>query len=303
MKITKPNNIRNTQYHFIGIILLFLNYIRNNIVGYKTPRTFSIDQIERAIEYDFGVTEGWIRHLSNYLKQTDFLKDKIVLELCPGPDLGTGLVLLAAGAKKYIALDVNKLAASDLKEFYSKFFVRLRDKYPRCDVDYLKEQLNSCYRKEKSNVNYIVDKKFQVSKIKDKIDIVFSQAAFEHFSDLEETFRDVSSIVKKGGVLVAEVDLKTHTRWIRDKDPLNIYRHNDFLWNLLKFKGSPNRARTFEYKKLLEKNGWFDIQIVPQNVLEDEYVGKVKPTLYKRFRNMNSSEMRILSFMLIAKKG
>ncbi len=285
------------------MVILILNYIRHRLSGYKTPRTFPIEQINRAVDYDFRVAEEWLKFLSDYSKQEDFLKDKVVLELGPGPDLGTGLILLGAGAKKYVALDINELATSVPSELYNKLFERIKDRFPNSDIDYLKEQLNKCYERKDCRINYIVDRNFNISNIGDKIDIVFSQAAFEHFTDVEKTLRELGDVVKVGGVLVTEIDLKTHSRWIRDRDPLNIYRYGDFFWNLFRFGGSPNRVRAFEYRKLLEENDWFDIQIIPMNVLEDEYVSKVKPTLYKRFRNINHSEIKMLSIMLMAKKG
>ena len=303
MRITRPKEIKNWQYHFMGAGILVLNCIRHKLSGYKTPRTFSVDQTDRAVGYDFKVTEEWLKYLSDYLKQADFLKDKVVLELGPGPDLGTGLILLAAGVKKYIALDVNKLTASTPLEFYNKLFIRIKDKYPNCNIGYLKELLDKCYKSGNAALNYVIDENFEISKIREKIDIVFSHATFEHFTNVEKTLKELNSVVREGSILVTEIDLKTHSRWIRDKDPLNIYRYNDLFWNLFRFKGSPNRVRTFEYRKLLEENGWFDIQVIPMNILEDKYVSKVKPTLYKRFRNINHSEVKMLSIMLMAKKG
>ncbi|HEX3047124.1 MAG TPA: hypothetical protein VHY08_20390, partial [Bacillota bacterium] len=104
-----------------------------------------------------------------------------------------------------------------------------------------------------------------------------------------------------GTILIAEVDLKTHTSWIRDLDPLNIYRYSDFIYNLFKFRGSPNRLRPFEYEEILKKNGWTDIQIIPSNKLEKEYMLKVKDNLNRRFREP-INQMDYLSIILCATK-
>lgn len=302
-KIIQPKSVNNKWYHFIGLLFIMLNYIRHQSRGYKTPRTFSVNQIGLVIDYDFKVVERWAEYLFSYTNEKNFFKNKVVLELGPGADLGTGLILLAMGVKRYIAFDVNELAKSAPVELYSRLFDRLKDKYPNYDADYFKLQLNKCYKGKDSVINYIVDKNFEVSKIKDKIDIVFSQAAFEHFADVEKTLKQLSNVVEAGGILVTEIDLKTHTRWIKDKDPLNIYRYNESFWKFFSFKGSPNRVRAFEYKELLEKNGWFDIEIAPITILEEEYLEKVRPLLNKQFREMNSSEMKMLSIMLMTKKG
>jgi len=302
MRVINPGSVKNLQYYFIGAVLIILNKIRHYLFSYSTPRTFPASQINWAVEYDTSVVQKWIHHFNSYTKEKVPLRNKTVLELGPGADLGTGLILLAMGAAKYIAIDTFGLAGAAPEKFYEKLLRHLKEKYPDCDTDYLKEELNKCYRGKESRIEYIVDKKFRISAVKDKIDIVFSQAAFEHFSEIERVFKETSDIARRGAILVAEVDLKTHTRWIRDKDPLSIYRYNDFFWNIFQFKGSPNRVRTSEYKDLLEKMGWSDIKIELLETLEDSYLEKVIPTLHKKFRNKKASEMKILSFMLMARK-
>ncbi len=302
MEVIKTKDVRNIPYHLVGKILIMINFIRYSLLGYRTPRTFSLDQINRSIHYDLKVVENWIKHLADYSKTDTLLKDKVILELGVGPDLGIGAILVTLGVKKYVAFDVHALAKSTPYEFYGRLFDTVKEKYPECDVDYLKDQFMKCQKGEDAKIQYIVDKNFEISRIKDKFDIVFSQAAFEHFTHMEKTVEELSSVVKSGGVLVTEIDLKTHTGWIRDRDPLNVYRHSDSFWNLFKFQGSVNRVRTFTYKELLEKNGWFDIEIKPLTILEDGYIEKVMPSLNKKFRNLDSSEMKLLSVMVMARK-
>ena len=93
------------------------------------------------------------------------------------------------------------------------------------------------------------------------IDMVFSQAAFEHFDDIESTILQLNKVCKSGATFVAEINLKTHSRWIRDKDPNNIYRYPEWLYNMFRFRGIPNRVRPFQYREVLESYGWTDITI------------------------------------------
>jgi len=302
MKTVNPKNIKNVRYHFIGAIFIILNYFRHSIFGYKTPRTFSISEIDRSVGYDFAVVDNWIKYLRFYVKDEKPLMNKVILELGPGPDFGVGLIILTLSAKKYIALDVNNLAFSAPPEFYDKLFERLKERFPDCNVEQLKEQLSKCLKRNEAGIEYIVNKDFAFSKIKEPVDVVFSQAAFEHFTNIEKTLAELSKVVKQGGVLVTLIDLKTHTFWIRDRDPLNIYRYSNWFWNTFRFKGSLNRVRTMEYKQLLENNGWFYINIEPLAVVEESYLEKIKPTLNKKFRDMTSSEMKILGVMIMARK-
>lgn len=300
MKTVKPKYVKNKLYYFIGLVFIILNYIRHSIFKYTTPRTFSIYQFERAIDYDFAVIENWITHLNKYSKLENSVKDKVILELGPGQDLGNGIILLGRGVKKYIALDVNKLDKSTPLKFYEMLLDRLKKQYPDCDTNYLKEQLERCHKDKSEKIRYIVNDNFEIPKNENRIDLVFSNASFEHFTNVEKTIREVSRQMTNGGILIAQIDLSTHTFWIRERDPLNIYRYSDWLWNYFKFKGSPNRMRTLEYKELLEKYGWFNVKIEPLAVLEEQYLAKVKPSLCKKFSCLDSLEMRMLGVMIMA---
>ena len=136
-----------------------------------------------------------------------------------------------------------------------------------------------------------------------EVDMVITQVAFEHFDDVGQTIKEISDTIKKGGILYSHVDMKTHSRWIQDRDPLNIYRYGDVFWEMFKFKGSPNRVRMPQYKEYLEMNNWSDTVMEPRTVLEKEYVNKVINTLSKRFRDFDVPEMYILSFILMARKN
>lgn len=53
---------------------------------------------------------------------------------------------------------------------------------------------------------------------------------------------------------------------------------------------------------MLEKKGWVDVIIEPVIVVEEEYLKRVKLRLNKKFRNLDSSEMKMLGVMLMARK-
>ena len=63
-------------------------------------------------------------------------------------------------------------------------------------------------------------------------------------------------------MIVAEVDLMTHSRWIREKDPLNIYRYPQWLYRLFYFRGQPNRVRPSRYREAFQRLGW-NVNITP----------------------------------------
>ncbi|HLD60768.1 MAG TPA: methyltransferase domain-containing protein [Patescibacteria group bacterium] len=299
--ITPPTHIR-LFLHLVGMIFLILNKVRHALRGYGRPRPFSADDIEQAISYDFSVVASWQKHLTEYTAGKTTVKDHTVLELGPGADLGVGLMLLAQGAKKYYALDANYLIGATPPSFYDALYEKIKTQFPTASLSILPEQLSLTMRGSPDRLNYTVDKYFNLEVVPaQEIDLVCSQAAFEHFSDVKKTIEQLSAIVKPGTILVAEIDLQTHSRWIRDHDPLNIYRYSNWFYRLCQFSGSPNRVRPYEYAAWLEQNGWGHIEVKPLVALANEYTKKITPRLAGRFQD-SKNQMEVLSCMLLATK-
>lgn len=303
-KIVRPLNPHNYLYYGIGLPFLCLNKIRHSLRGYTSPRPFLMIEFKKAIEYDFNVVNNWIKFLNMYGGDRYTMEGKAVLELGPGADLGVGLILLMKGAKKYNSLDIHNLVKTVPEEFYEEFFKYISDilKYEEVETSYLSTQLKLTQQGKNDKLNYICRNNFDIKVFKDEeIDLVVSQAAFEHFDDVKKTITQLSSIVGSGAILIAEIDLQTHTRWVREKDPLNIYRYNNSLYNLFRFRGSPNRLRPREYQEILKKNGWDKIAIYPTLRLDTEYLSEVSNSLYKKFCDP-SQQMDYLSIIVCATK-
>jgi SAM-dependent methyltransferase len=301
VKLIQPRGNNETLYYIAGCLVLLLNKVRHSIQGYTQPRSFPISQIQRAIDYDFAVVKLWMQHLVEYLGPQATLKNKTILELGPGPDLGIGILTLIHGAHKYNALDVHNLMKLASRQFYDQFFKYLKEEFQisQEDIECLRRQVDRTLSGQSDRLNdrlnYVCDKHFDISVFgKSTVDLVFSQAAFEHFDDIERVMAELSRVAKPGAVLVAEVDLRTHTRWIRDVDPLNIYRYADFFYNTCKFSGSPNRLRSFEYEQILKTNGWTNVQILPMVVLDKTYVLKTQSRLAKRFQDQRNGMEQLI---------
>lgn len=305
IKVIRPKSAHSLLYYSVGGVFLSINKLRHSIQGYTNPRPFPITDFQRAIEYDYNVVQDWIWHLNNYLASSVILKGKKILELGPGADLGTGVILVMKGAEKYYAMDVNNFKDSVPDPFYENLFDYVsKIEGSALDKNDLHSQLKLTHLGKSKRFDICINKDFDLSVFRGEgIDLVFSQASFEHFDDVERTISKLSEVVKPRAVLIAEVDLKTHTRWIRDWDPLNIYRYSNFIYNLSKFSGSPNRVRPFEYKRFLEKHGWTNIEIKPLAILDSEYFSLIVNSLDKRFRDP-INQMDYLSIMICAtKKG
>jgi len=288
--------------YVIGLILRIINKIRHLIFGYTTPRPFSSDQdIERSVAYTLRVVAQWEKTLGGYIGSMHSFKNKHVLELCPGSDLGTGFVILALGARSYTAVDKYKLISKTPKSLYSVLF-RQMENYPTFGKAqralYQFQKQGSC-----QDFSYIYEPHFFLDNLcPQKYDILVSQAVLEHLDDVSKTFKILKSKLNRNAIMAHEVDIGTHTRWLRKADPLNLLRYSDRFYKLLKFSGSPNRLRISDYKRILAKLGFENIETKPLVSLADEYIRSAKPSFNKKYKCHSDKELAVTSFHLLATK-
>ncbi len=89
--------MRNAFLYAVGMGFLTLAKARNVLRGYTLPKPFELSDTERCIAYDLRVVDEWLSHLRAYAGADVELRNKSVLELGPGSDIGVGLYLLAKG--------------------------------------------------------------------------------------------------------------------------------------------------------------------------------------------------------------
>lgn len=297
--------LRNMFYTMAGVLFLVLSKLKNLLQGYSTPKPFAMDQIDKCVDYDLGVVDAWLQRLGAYTGRDarDFLRGKRVLELGPGSDLGVGLYLLAKQAGEYNAVDVNNLIKSAPEEFYQAFFQRLESMDLDIDEAYLHAQLAKAGQGRSGNLNFFLEPDFDIAKALNgrEFDLVFSQAAFEHFDDPEATIRALSRVAAPGCVFLSSVDLQTHSRWVREKDPNNIYRYPNWFYNLFYFPGVPNRVRPYQYVSYLEQNGWTDIRIEAETLLSQISPASTGDIYCAQF-NTDKNQMDYLTIWIYATK-
>lgn len=297
------NRLENWFYTGAGVVFLTLAKIKH-MKGYTTPRPFPVSEIAKAIDYDIRVVDRWMSFLENYVGSKVSLSGKHILELGPGADLGVGMYLLAKGAARYSAFDAHNLVDTAPSEFYDALGDRIKSMNSNQSSVEPVEMSELTSNSSSQRLNYVCREDFDLLKAFEEksVDLVFSQAAFEHFDDVDNTFSQLAKIVRPGATLVSEIDLQTHSRWIRQKDPNNIYRYNRKLYKLFKFKGIPNRLRPYQYVQSLQRHGWTDIRVFPGMVLDNARLTKILPFMSQEYRN-DHSQMHYLTIILCAKKA
>lgn len=291
---------RNGKFLYLaGLIAMILNKIRRSIIEYSSPRPFSMNDIQRNVEYVLKVVNNWEKIAILYTGKPNPFENCSILELGPGPDLGTGIVLLSKGALRYHAIDLFPLAMNAPEIFYYTLFDELAT-YPFSE-NALRSFSEFSKHGKTANLNY---QKIQYPLLKgvpqDQFDIIVSQAVWEHISAPEKTLISVKELAKKGALFINEVDLSCHTRFLRDIDPLNILCYGDQIYDALSFVGTPNRLRGSDYLNLSSKVGLQNAKIIPIRTLDNKYINSIRPRLSSKFREKEQNDLAILSCWWVA---
>lgn len=303
-RLVEPGPAHHRLYKTIGAAFLALNRARYALHGYRDPRPFPASDFDRACRYDLAVVAAWLRFLEEYLGAPARLEGLSVLELGPGADLGVGVTLLALGADRYSAMDVNPLAASVPETFYRHLARKIADRWPEAAgrTEELRREIDLAAQGASDRLRYVCRRDFDLAYFgAGSIDLTVSHAALEHFDDPAATFGQLLQVVRPDGLLVAQIDLQTHTRWIRERDPLNLYRYSDAWYRAWRFRGAPNRVRPHEYVRMLAASGWRDVRVMPDLVLPDAHVREMLPRLSPRFR-LEENRMEWLTVYLCARR-
>ncbi len=287
--------LRNTAMQTLGLGVLTLVWAKHRLRGYTKPNTVADENWDGRHAYVQDVVESW----SRFLPPGVAYKDRDVLELGPGSSLGTGALLLAHGARSYLAVDAFRLAGDEP----ASFFADTIDRFPHPLAPEAVSRATALTGHSSPLFDYRVEPDFDIAKAASgrKFDLIVSCAAFEHFDDIERTIADLSSVARRGCISLHIVDFQTHSRWIRERDPNNIYRFPAWLYRLLSFPGQPNRKRPVDYRRAFEANGWGDVRVLPAKSIADALVAPSVSGLAQPF-DRPAMDMTMLNGVVIATK-
>lgn len=296
----------NGCFKAVGLAFLVLGKAKHVAKGYSRTRPISTADARACVEYDVKVVDEWLEVLQDYTGESAAqIKGRRILELGPGADFGVPLYLLSKGVGQYSSIDAFPLALQAPSELHDVMLERIGRMGSEVPVSVLKEALPS-NRSGRSGraatLQYVAKEDFDIASTfrPDSFDFIFSQAAFEHFDDVDDVIRQVSQVARSGARLVAGVDLQTHARWLREKDPLNIYRFSERIYRFLGFRTMPNRMSVSDYERILTKYGWECIEFKNVSAVDNEYFERVKSALHPAFRK---DETRTLWFVVCATRA
>ena len=236
------------------------------------------------------------------LNKDEKINDSLILEYGPGDIPGVALFFYAWGAKKVYCVDrfslisISTFNAEVIEEILNLLPLEQRQRAFECFNEFGKPHSGF----NENCIKYIVNKK-GLSGFTDEVDFIFSRAVLEHVSDISATINDMENALKKGGITVNKVDLKSHG--LHRGNILEFLTWPTFLWNLMySEKGVPNRWRLDEYKKILSHSQLKLIFIKCVESCSKEVMDEVRPFLSAVFKQLSDEDLSCLSFWFKAQK-
>jgi len=257
----------------VGAGLAIANHARHRLLGYGRPRAFGPGDLERTVEHVVGVVDRWRR---SGLKP----RDRRILEVGPGPDLGTGFALIAIGAASYTAVDRYPLVRENTALYAA-----------------LGDRLGADVAATRRRMPYVVGT-MPITGVSPGFDAFVSNAALEHVPDVAGTLAWLQSLAAPGAIHVHLVDAQTHMRWVRPRDPWNILRYPDWLYRLMAFPGAPNRLLASDYLAEAQRVG-LGFSVLTEKRADVEYVRSIQPFLAAPFRHRLEPDLSSLTFTLV----
>ncbi|WP_306223470.1 methyltransferase domain-containing protein [Bosea beijingensis] len=254
--------LRNLEMTVLGLGFLGLAWGKNKLNGYTTPNGVAKSDPEGQIAYLLDIFAA----LRRFMPPDVDLRGRDVLELSPGASRGNGVLFLALGARSYHAIDVFDLAGGEEPGFYE----RLLDRFPEGRIADRARARAFASTPGLREFGYAVGRDFDIPRLAEgrTFDLIVSCAAFEHYDHPASAIAAMTQVARPGCETVHIIDLQTHSRWIREHDPNNIYRYPEPLYRLFAFPGQPNRQRPADYVSDFESRGWSDVRFVPSRTVD-----------------------------------
>ena len=269
----------------------------------QTGRGFAPESVEQAADYfqtcfkDYFETLGVPEH---EIKR--YLNGKQLLEYGPGDVPGVALLMIAHGAERVTCVDRFALVSMTQKnaDILLDLLWHLDNSARARAAECFRQPGNPFSGFNPERIRYLIQPD-GLSELEGEVDIVLSRAVLEHVNDLDATFDDMARALKTDGILLHQVDLKSHG--LHRRNPLDFLTWPPALWAWMhSHKGVPNRWRVDRYRDAMQRNGFEALLLKPTDVVDASVVSEVRPHLAGPFKSLSDADLSWLGFWLVGRK-
>lgn len=263
-------------------------------VNWRKPDA-SREAIERDVAYALKIGTEYIELLAGGNLP---VAGASILELGPGHNYGSVLVLACSGASVAVA---DRFPVQWDEDYHPSFYKALRERLDDLHPQFLTAPIARCVEASGTEdvVRVVASPAEHLEGVEDEsIDIVFSNAVLEHTESPAGMARELYRITRSGGYGIHQVDFRDHRDFSRPLEYL-LLGADDFERMFAERHGECGRQiRHYEMRELFKKAGFkvagFDANWIAQDRYLDDFLPRLQAS-QSAYRDVPRSELRTIS--------
>lgn len=289
----------------------FIRSIKNHFGSLSTgEELFSSGSLVSAAQ---NVKDIYRNVILKEFGEDDWVQEKRILEIGPGSHLGVAISFLAQGAYQVVAVDKYGEVKFRKKEaqIYEQMLAPLPDK-PKEKISNLLADLTlnkiSGFNRQRP-LNYLPDISIDSLRIVKELpvgyfDLIVSFNTMEHIKDLNGVFRNMNTLLKKGGIMIHRVDAGSHYAVYRhSKNLLSQFLYSDKVWEwMFSNRNAPTRKVLADYVKIAQEEDFFIKESCVDELVAASELNNSRRFLSSRFYQYFPEEISKTGFILIVRK-
>lgn len=266
------------------------------------------ERIKRDAKYAIDVAKSYVSQMPD---GRTFLANKEFVELGPGVNFGTALVLLCWGARRATVSDrfqhhLGSFQADYHIPVYREIVTMLRAEEPSVDLQPLEDVING----SKHEVGRLFCDTTPLEKLAEKypeaFDITLSNAVFEHLYHPRKALDSLRRATRMGGMGFHQVDFRDHRDFSR---PLEYLLLDEFSFHEMleeRHCECGNRIRPDEMLALFRDVGFDDVEFIPNMWAPQEYlldfVPRLKAAGFSPYADISLDRLQVISGRFVVKR-
>jgi SAM-dependent methyltransferase len=273
--------------------LVFAMKIRSSIMPKYCPK----DDVDYAIR----IARAYLEMIGRFGIE---MGNSSILELGPGKNYGTAVILRCLGAQVSVA---DKYLSEWDPETHPIFYKALAKALPFYFDEFSLAPLNRILVQggyDSDSLHRVRQGCESLSELQDgRFDVIVSNAVLEHLVDPDLGLRELYRITKVGGLNIHQIDYRDHRNFV---EPLEYLFLSELEFGKLLADSNGecgNRVRANEFLNLFLKSG-FTIDAQENNMFADlGYLNRIRDRAASLWKDYTDSDLHVLSGRIYCVKG
>jgi hypothetical protein len=261
--------------------------------------------LAQFVDYAISVADGfewwWRSNGPEHVRHAERPYEGVtVLEIGPGETLGSAVLLACAGATVSVA---DRFLAPWDPEFHDPFYRALLAKVASRGEAYtapIRRLLDTgTFGRDVVRCHPFAAE--ELWKIRDRFDVVLSNAVLEHVQSIETTAENLAAVTAAGGYGFHQVDFRDHRDFTRPLEYLTMSRTDFERIRQRTFCEGGCQWRVSTFGAAFEAAG-FSHTVSPNLMADPQYVRDVRPRLHPEFAGHTDEDLAAASAFFVLRR-